>query len=104
MTPKIALTWGNIEQRRAACEILGWNRILNELNAQSIDKDADPMIGELLEVEIPDIGREKFLRVMCATGRTFALPVPPQMQTALQANAWTYDMDQFDYRKMEIRT
>ena len=104
LTPKIALTWGNIEQRRAACEIIGWNRILNELNAQSIDKDADPMIGELLEVEIPDIGREKFLRVMCATGRTFALPVPPQMQTALQANAWTYDMDQFDYRKMEIRT
>ncbi|MBK8009566.1 MAG: hypothetical protein IPK23_14925 [Rhizobiales bacterium] len=52
LTPKIALTWQNIEQRRAACEILGWARILNELNAKTIDKDGDPEIGEPAEVEI----------------------------------------------------
>ena len=75
-------------QRRCACEILGWNTILNELDAVSIDKNKNPMVGELLEVKIPDIGRERFLRVKCGTDREFALPVPPDMQSASQAQAW----------------
>ena len=37
------------------------------------------------------------------TGRRFALPVPPDMTTALQANAWSYGLDETDY-KPEIRT
>jgi hypothetical protein len=105
LTPKIALTWENIEQRRAACEILGWVHILEELKAKTINRDEDPEIGELLEVEIPDIGRERFLKVQCGTGRTFALPVPPDMQTALQANAWTFGVDDVrDFLKPEVRT
>ena len=104
LTPTIALTHKNIEQRRAACEILGWERILRELNAVSIDKDGDPQIGELVEVEIPDIGKEKFLRVTCGTGRRFALPVPPDMRTALQANAWTYAIPEDFMQLKEFRT
>ena len=41
LTAGVALTWANIEQRRAACEILGWEKILQELNARTIDKDED---------------------------------------------------------------
>ena len=104
LTPKIALTWKNIEQRRAACEMLGWETILSELNARSLDKDADPLIGELIEVEIPGVGRERFLRVVCGTGRRFALPVPPNMTTALEANAWTFGMDGKSFIKPEVRT
>jgi len=105
LTAKIALTWQNIEQRRAACEILGWVNILTELKAKTINKDADPEIGELLEVNIPDIGKERFLKVQCGTGRTFALPVPPTMKTALQANAWTFGIDDVkQFMKPEIRT
>lgn len=104
LTPKIALTWENIEQRRAACEILGWSRILRELNATVIDSDADPQIGVLVEVDIPDIGREKFLKVLCGTGREFAIPVPPDMQTALQANAWSYDVPEDVIKNLEVRT
>jgi hypothetical protein len=103
LSPKTALTWQNLEQRRCACEILGWARILRELDASVIDSDDDPMIGNLLEVDIPDIGREKFLQVVCGTGRTFAIPVPPEMKTALEANAWTYGLSPNDY-KPEIRT
>ena len=73
LTAKVALTWLNIEQRRAACEILGWESVLSELKGNTIDKDEDPMIGELVEVTIPDVGKEKFLRVLCGTGRKFAL-------------------------------
>ena len=105
LTPRTALTWENVEQRRCACEILGWESILSELNAVTVEKDADPEIGELVEVDIPDVGKEKFLRVTCGTGRTFALPVPPTMKTALQANAWTFGYDDgHDFVKPEVRT
>ena len=105
LTPKIALTWKNIEQRRAACEILGWEAILNTLESKVIDEDADPMIGTLVEVNIPEIGKERFLRVLCGTGRQFALPVPPEMETALAANAWTYGMDDSsEFVIPEVRT
>ena len=98
-----ALYWHNIEQRRVACEMVGWDKILNQLDAVTIDKNDDPEIGELLCVDIPGIGKEKFLRVHCGTGRQFALPVPPIMKTALQANAWTWGLSPQQY-KPEVRT
>lgn len=98
-----ALKEENLELRRCACEILGWAAILRELDPTVIDKDPDPQIGELLEVDIPDIGTEKYLRVLCGTGREFALPVPPDMKRARQANAWTYGLDESEYNP-EIRT
>lgn len=104
VTTKIALTWENVEQRRVACEIIGWNNILRELNAKIIDEDPDPMVGTLVEADIPEIGPERFLRVLCGTGREFALPVPPEMETALEANAWTYGLDAKDFWKPEVRT
>ena len=104
LTAKVALTWPNIEQRRAACEILGWEKVLSELKGNTIDKDEDPMIGELVEVTIPDVGKEKFLRVLCGTGRKFALPVPPNMKTALEANSWTYGVDTQVLKALEART
>ena len=104
LTPQIALTWENIEQRRAACEIIGWARILRELDARVIDSDDDPMIGNLLEVDLPEIGTEKFLQVLCGTGRTFAIPVPPHIQTALEGNAWSYGIEPDVLRDLEVRT
>ena len=62
------------------------------------------MIGTLLEVNLPDIGKEKFLKVLCGTGREFAIPVPPFMKTALEANAWTYGLDGDLLRDLEVRT
>jgi hypothetical protein len=105
LTPQIALTWRNVEQRRAACEILGWAKILSALDAKTIHSDADPQIGSVVEVTIPDIGRERFLRVLCGTGREFALPVPPTIKTAIEAQAWTYGFDDpADFLPPEIRT
>ena len=78
--------------------------LLRELKAKTIDSDEDPKIGELVEVNIPEIGKEKFLRVLCGTGRRFALPVPPTMKTALEANAWTYGVDIQVLKALEART
>lgn len=103
LTPERAITEENLELRRVACEMLGWINILDHLNSKVIDIDDNPEIGELLEVDIPDIGTEKYLKVRCGTGRDFALPVPPNMKTAHQANAWTYGLDINDYNP-EVRT
>ena len=87
-TASEAIRWDNMEQRRAACEIVGWHNILRELNASVIDDNPNPFVGQLLSVDIPDIGQEKFLRVRCGTAREFALPVPPEIERASQAQAW----------------
>lgn len=106
ITAAEALNWPNVEQRRAACEILGWARVLEELNAKVIDTDEDPEVGTLLEADIPDSGKERFLKVRCGTGRdNIVLPVPPTMNTALQANLWTYGIDDVKRVYMpEVRT
>ena len=104
LTAETALKWSNIEQRRAACEILGWHHILGELKATTLDKHADPQIGELVEVSLPGSGKERFLRVMCGTGREFALPVPKEMTTAIEAQAWTWGLSPSEFQAPEVRT
>ena len=102
--PQLALNHPNIEQRRCVAEILGWDKVLLQLNAVVIDKDEDPMIGELVEVDLPDIGKERFLRVVCGTGRKFAIPVPPDMTSAVLAQAWIHGVDVKTIMGIEIRT
>ncbi len=93
ITPDICLHWSNIEQRRSACEILGWANVLDQLNAETIDEDEDDTIGKLVEVELPDAGKEKFLIATDPnTGNPVGLPVPSDMETARQANSSTYGM------------
>jgi len=104
VSAEIALKQENVELRRAACEIVGWERILQDLGAITIDRDPDPEIGELIEVNLPDAPNERFLRVLCGTGRRFAIPVPNEMQTALQANAWSYDIPANLLMRKENRT
>jgi hypothetical protein len=98
-----ALQWSNVEQRRAACEILGWGSILSELNAKVIDKHDNEEIGALLEAVLPDAGPERFLRVRCGTGRYFVLPVPREITTAYSANAWSYGLTARSFAP-EVRT
>jgi len=105
LTAKIALTWPNIEQRRIAVEIVGWARILRELKAKVIDADGDPQIGTLVEVKLPDLSRPaRFCRVTCGTGREFAVGVPPEIDTALAAQAWMQGVQLADFIRPEIRT
>ena len=88
---KDMLHWPNIEQRRAGCSMMGWAKILDELDAKVIDQDGDPEIGTLFECDLPDSGRELFLKVRCATGREFALIVTnSKAKTALEAQEWMF--------------
>jgi hypothetical protein len=89
------LSWPNVDQRQAGCELLGWHNILEELDSVSIDKHENPEIGELLKVTMVDpedsseTSEELFLRYRCPTQRTFAtLVTDSQAQTAQQAQNW----------------
>jgi hypothetical protein len=105
LTSKEFLHHGNAEMRRVACEIVGWATVLKTMDAITIDEDQDPEIGTLLEVDIPNIGKEKFLQVLCGTKREFAMPVPPDMKTAIQAQAWMLGFDDVnEFMPPEIRT
>ena len=96
--------------RRAACALIpgGWETILKELEAKTIDRDGDPQIGELVEVGLPGEGKEKlrarYLRVQCGTGRKFAVCVPPDTKTALDAQAWMLGLPTEKFTRPEIRT
>ncbi len=103
MDPTLALTHPQIEERRAAAEIIGWKKVLASVQSKVVDKDPDPEIGTLLQVDLPDSPDSRFLQVRCGTGRDFVLPVPSEMRTALEANAWTYGLDPKDL-KLEART
>lgn len=103
--PEEALLERNAELRRAAFEILGWDTILKKLNAKIIDENPNPQIGTLVEVDHPAFGgRARFIRVICGTGRTFAIPVPLERQTALEANAGSYRIPPELLLKLEVRT
>jgi hypothetical protein len=102
--PQLALTWPNIEQRRCLAEIVGWGRVLELLKPTVVDQDPDPELGTLLQVDLPDSPGERFLKVRCATGRDFVLAVPREMITALEANAWTFNIDPKILKQLEKRT
>ena len=104
VSPETVLFHRNAETRRAGCEILGWHNILKPLYPVIIDDSGDPLIGKLVQVSIPQLGQQRFLHVHCGTGREFAIPVPPDSATALEAQAWTWGLSTEQFLKPEIRT
>jgi hypothetical protein len=99
-----ALRWENMDQRAAACEIIGWHHILDQLNARVIDADADRMIGTLVEVDLPGHGPQKMLDCICGTGRRFALLAPDEATTALHAQALLNDVPEDIITNLKVRT
>jgi len=99
LTAEKVLKHSNVEQRRIGCEILGWDKILESLKHTVINEDADPTVGTLLEVDLPDSGLERFLMAIDPNvGKTICLPVPGEMKTALEANSWTYGIDALNFK------
>ena len=101
--PKKVLAEPNADLRAAWCEIVGWERIIELLNPKVIDTHpthglalADIPVkydfGQLLEADIGE-GPMRFLKAKCGTGRIIVLPVDDHLQTALEANAWTYGFE-----------
>jgi hypothetical protein len=45
-----------------------------------------------------------FLRVLCGTGREFAVGVPREVKTALEGQAWIQNRPLQDFVKPEVRS
>jgi len=115
---KTAVTWPNVEQRRAAIEILGWQNVLSALDAKSLGGNPDPKIGELIEVQLPfedDNGnattRALFLKAQCGTGRTIfeavdpdEIDLDPRFDPAWCAQAWRDGYSPADWLPPSFRT
>jgi len=105
ITVEDCLTHPNVEERRSAAEMLGWDKVLAKLPHRVIQADADPMVGTLIECDLPEAGPSRFLKVKCGTGRDFVLSVPMTMRTALEANAWGFPgLTEEEIRNLEVRT
>ena len=118
ISPKDAVTWPNVEQRRAAIEVLGWPNILSELGAKSLGGNPDPKIGELIEVQLPfededgnATTRALFLKAQCGTGRTIfeavdpdEIDLDPRFDPAWCAQAWRDGYAPADWLPPSFRT
>lgn len=93
----------NAEVRRAGCEIIGWDRVLEGINAKLIDEDGDPFIGTLYEGQIPGASECGFLKVLCGTGRQFVIPVAPGLLSAIEAQAWIQGIEVGKWQQPEVR-
>jgi hypothetical protein len=92
--PKQAFTHPNVEQRRALCEIVGWEKIVEACGARVIQKDD---YGELLELDSDD-GKVRFVRVTCpTTGRIYVLCVPEDVKTCHEGVARGFNMTPEEY-------
>lgn len=103
LTAQIALTWPNTDQRRAACEIIGWKKVLEALDAVVLDVDPNPMYGTLYQADIPDHGPQKFLSARCGTGRQVVVLANKAARTAREAGAMSYQVPVDEYNP-SIRT
>ncbi len=85
----------NAELRRVMLERVGFERFLQDVDAETLDRDTDPG-GErrLLRVEMPSDEPLVCVSVFCpSTMRQYIIRVPPTITSCHQAIAWTAGFD-----------
>lgn len=98
ITAQEILETENTELRRVKLERMGYERFLEEIDAQVLDRDRDAG-GERKLLRVPFPGDEDFVAiwVICpSTARNYVLRVPPTMKTCHQAAAWLAGFDNPD--------
>ncbi len=89
------------ETRRILIETYGWEQFLRDSGARVIDRDGD---NELLAFRNVRIAGEPLvlLKVRCpSTATVYTLRVPPTIRRARAAVAWTFGMNEQDYRVVQ---
>lgn len=96
----------NLEVRRVMIERLGWERIVKEGGAELVHADATGKLWELSRTTDWSWNRARFVEVINSTPEPdgsrhhYFIRVPPEMQTAKQAVAWTFDLGEIEYRPL----
>ncbi len=105
----------NVEVRRCAIEVLGWDSYLASAGLRLVDTAADPgNPGCMLRLyDVPAEVWGEPARVLLATNgsperdgsrRRYGLPVPADVDTAVHAAAWTYGLTHDQYTRLVRRT
>jgi hypothetical protein len=81
LTAQKALAVSDIDQRRAAIDMIGWQRIISDLNASIIEEQNGPRAGMLMEVALPgESAKVKFLYANWGVRSNHALKIPASDQ------------------------
>lgn len=99
ITAEAILKESNVEIRRVMIELFGLEKLLEESVAEILDRDEDPHIGSLYRLPLEDDEDIFLLEMRNSTPepdgswKTYVIRVPPNMQTAQQAMAWSYGFE-----------
>lgn len=91
----------NAELRRVMLEVFGYDRYLAESGAEPVHRDET---GVLWRIDLPGDEPVVMVEVVNSTPepdgsfRTYYLRVPPHVRTAREGVAWTFGLDEADYR------
>lgn len=101
LTPDRISAEENAELRRVMLEIFGYDRYLAETGARPLHRDET---GVLWSIDLPGDEPVVMVEVVNSTPepdgtyRTYYLRVPPDTRTARAGVAWTFGVDEADYR------
>ncbi|HLV99520.1 MAG TPA: hypothetical protein VKT82_12670 [Ktedonobacterales bacterium] len=98
LTREDVLTQENVEVRRIIQERMGSERFVAEVGGVVLDSSPG---GTLYEVTLPEEDPEKVARYVqvqdASTAQQYFVRVPPTVQTAAEAVAWTFQVGVEDY-------
>jgi hypothetical protein len=107
----------NQETRRILIEKYGWSELLKDTNAKLIDQEGDSCLWHIhvdnpINIQVHRPNRIIFNRVIsrsfrvvsvkdASTNRRYMLQVPPRFNTCRSAIAWTFNLDEVDYKPLQ---
>ena len=102
----------NVEQRAAGAAIIGWPKMMQELDVTVIDDSGDQSIGQLIEMRLPGLDQPgRFLKAKCPRNGIIVEGVPSisdidglPIETAIAAQAWRIGDPQSEFVKPPKRT
>ena len=100
LTARGIMSQANIEVRRVLLDLMGYERFLADAAPEVLDTDTDGggQPSRLLRVAMGNDEPLTLVEVRCpSTGRDYHLRVPPTMERASQAVAWTFSLEVPDY-------
>ena len=108
LTPAEVLASENVEQRAAGIAIIGMARMLDDLQHDVVDSDPNPMHGDLIRVELPDLPESVYyLSAHCPrNGRIMEAVNPDEMDelTVRGAQAWRLGIPATEFEFPTVRT
>jgi hypothetical protein len=99
ITPHGILNERNAEIRRVMIERYGIDRFITDSDAKILDAE-EAHGAELVSINLPNDPDEKIvaLKLRCpSTSACYVVRVPPDMERAKQALAWTANVEESDY-------